>query len=433
MSDTQFDPAIGAWLQEGPERGPQHGLERALAATRRVSQRPGWVFPRRWLPGPLADWQPRVPAVVMVGLLLVLMLLVVFALGIALGGLPRHINSPFGAAGDRLVAYQEGDAVYVSRIDSRDERRISADVPYARSPLFSPDGKLVAFVAPQAPGELGGRLMVVPVDGPLRAVAVSGDVDVLATNVSSLSWAPDSTHIAFAGTAGGKSRIYVAAADGSKSNAITDDLADRDLPTWSPVSEGWHTELPPPGDWIFFREKDPDGIRTRLREVRADGSEFAEVMLVVAPDAYLSRARLETVHGRLSYWWSPGFGAEESARIDKGFTHGGDAWTTGAGGFIDNGAPWSPDAAQLVLLTGTDGVVLAENHTSLVDTFDGHLRRLGDVADCWVDWIPDGSGIYGGSPGDCSQTVLIPLSQPNSPWYLPGSASGTASWQPLAN
>ena len=50
MSDTQFDSGIGAWLQEGPERGPQHGLDRALAATRRVSQRPGWVFPSRWLP-----------------------------------------------------------------------------------------------------------------------------------------------------------------------------------------------------------------------------------------------------------------------------------------------------------------------------------------------------------------------------------------------
>jgi hypothetical protein len=76
----------------------------------------------------------------MIGLLIVLMLLVVIALGVALGGLPRHIKSPFGAAGDRLVAYQDGTAILVAHIDGTGERVISGSVPYARSPLFSPNG-----------------------------------------------------------------------------------------------------------------------------------------------------------------------------------------------------------------------------------------------------------------------------------------------------
>ena len=41
------DRQLSAWLREGPERGPQHGLERALAAARRTGQRPGWTFHER--------------------------------------------------------------------------------------------------------------------------------------------------------------------------------------------------------------------------------------------------------------------------------------------------------------------------------------------------------------------------------------------------
>ena len=48
MSDIRLDPIVAEWLGEGPEAGPDRGLERALAATRRVHQRPGWTFPGRW-------------------------------------------------------------------------------------------------------------------------------------------------------------------------------------------------------------------------------------------------------------------------------------------------------------------------------------------------------------------------------------------------
>ena len=44
------DSALRAWLEMGPDRGRPEALERALAATRRVPQRPSWTFPERWLP-----------------------------------------------------------------------------------------------------------------------------------------------------------------------------------------------------------------------------------------------------------------------------------------------------------------------------------------------------------------------------------------------
>ena len=48
--NESMDRVVAEWLHEGPENGPREGLERALAATRRVGQRPGWTFPERWLP-----------------------------------------------------------------------------------------------------------------------------------------------------------------------------------------------------------------------------------------------------------------------------------------------------------------------------------------------------------------------------------------------
>src|SRR6478672_7429821 len=49
-STDRPDSALRAWLEIGPNRGRPEALERALAATRRVPQRPGWTFPERWLP-----------------------------------------------------------------------------------------------------------------------------------------------------------------------------------------------------------------------------------------------------------------------------------------------------------------------------------------------------------------------------------------------
>lgn len=419
MSDRQFDPVIGAWLQEGPEHGPQHGLDRALAATRRVNQRPGWVFPRSWLPRPLANWRPRVPAAVMLGLLLVLMLLVLIALGIALGGLPRHIKSPFGAAGDRLVAYQDGSAVHVSRIDGTDERVISGSVPYARSPQFSPNGRLVAFVAPAGSERLAGVLFVASVDSGGQPRELSRGIQVGETNISSLAWSPDGTRIAFGAPVDGVPRIFVAAVDGSTLSPVTDATAARDLPTWSPD-----------GKRIAFREKDPDGLRTRLRTMAIDGSDIQDIDLMVASDAFLSKLRWRPGDFPMSYVLSPGFGTPTSGHVSFCCGHGYDIWSQGAGGFADNGVPWAPDGSKLAMITASDGVIMTNYHNT--ELWDHQVRHLGDVADCWVEWVPDGTGLYGGSPGDCSRTVLIPLSQPSAPWYLPGSSSGTASWQPLA-
>jgi hypothetical protein len=63
--------------------------------------------------------------------------------------------------------------------------------------------------------------------------------------------------------------------------------------------------------------------------------------------------------------------------------------------------------------------------------YDGELRHLGEAVDCWIDWAPDGTAIYGGSPDGCEETVVVPVEDPESVFTLPGSGPGIASWQPL--
>ena len=45
MNDDDLDQILADWLREGPDRGRVDALDRALAATRRTSQRPGWRQP----------------------------------------------------------------------------------------------------------------------------------------------------------------------------------------------------------------------------------------------------------------------------------------------------------------------------------------------------------------------------------------------------
>ena len=165
MSDLGLDRIIVDWLREGPEAEPEHALDRALAATS-IHQRPGWTFPRWWLPSPMVDVQVRVGRNVDVVIVAALAIAALLALATAFGG-ALHRTNPLGEQG-QAIAYQEGPAIYAAWPDGSHRVQLSADVPFARLPVFSPDGQRLAFVAPPSAEALSGRLMVVPVDGRAR-------------------------------------------------------------------------------------------------------------------------------------------------------------------------------------------------------------------------------------------------------------------------
>ena len=427
MTSRTFEAMVADWLREGPESGPRHGLDRALAATRRVEQRPAWVFPRRYLPRPLADLDLRIPAPLSAAVVLVLTLLLLLALAIALVGARPRVRLPFVPAADRPIAFQEGQAIFAAHLDGSDRHKISGDVPYAISPLFSPDGTQVAFLAPSNAGATGGRLLVAAFDGSAPLVEASRGLSVVPGQVPSVTWSPDGTRLAFAASSGGVSRIFVTAGIGGDVVPVTDDTANADLPTWSPD-----------GTVIAFRVTDLDGVHRHIRIVQPDGAALETINDMISADASFSKPHFAPDGGPLAYAVNYGFGTRTRAIIDARFTHTAEMWTDGIGGFPDAGVPYSPDGKHLAFITATDGVMVADNKESIpaeglpgAGEYDGQLRRLGKVADCWIEWAPDGKSLYGGSPDGCAGVVVIPLDDPTAARRLPTATSGFASWQLL--
>jgi hypothetical protein len=88
MTDDALDRILADWLQEGPERGRVEALERALAATRRTAQRPGWH--RSWRPvRRFAQMNSYAKIAVAVAAVLVLAVA-----GFALLGRPANVAGP---------------------------------------------------------------------------------------------------------------------------------------------------------------------------------------------------------------------------------------------------------------------------------------------------------------------------------------------------
>ena len=88
--NESMDRVLADWLHEGPESGPREGLERSLAATRRVGQRPGWTLPERWIPMELTMARTRVQRPILAIVMLALLTVVVLAAALFVGARPQQ-------------------------------------------------------------------------------------------------------------------------------------------------------------------------------------------------------------------------------------------------------------------------------------------------------------------------------------------------------
>lgn len=421
MTNRTFEADVADWLGEGPDTGPRHGLEHALAAARRIEQRPGWVFPGRYVPRRLQAFPVPAGTGVAVGLLAALLVLVALAFAIAGNRVPPRL--PFVPAADRPIAFQEGAAIYVAHRDGSGRHRISGDVPFAYGPIVSPDGAWVAFLAPAAADETGGRLLVAPIDGSKAPIDAGHGRSVVSGQVPSVSWSPDGRDLAFAAADGGVSRIFVTRGIGGDVAPITDGTVAADLPTWSPD-----------GTRIAFRVTEPDGVHRHIWIAHPDGSGLESLNDMVARDSAFGKPSFSPVNGQLAYAVNYGFGSRTRALVDSGSTHTTELWADGLGGYAEASIPFSPDGRYVAFITASDGVIVADDPVQQGagnPTYVGELRRLGHVADCWVDWVPDGTALYGGSADGCTGVVVIPLDDPGAAYRLPTATSGFASWQRL--
>src|SRR5690242_21101890 len=94
---------------------------------------------------------------------------------------------------------------------------------------------------------------------------------------------------------------------------------------------------------------------------------------------------------------------------------------------------WSSDVCSSDLPT-VSCVVLAQNdttHETVGPEYNGQIRHLGNAADCWIDWSPDGTALFGGSPDGCTGTVIVPVDDPSAAFTTYTPMAGVTSWQPL--
>jgi len=414
---TMIDPVVAQWLEEGPREGSPAALERALAATHQVGQRPTWTFPRRWLPSPIADLHMLVPRRAVIAVLLLLLLLALLLFASFWAGSSNHIRNYLGPSGNGLIAFSDGSTVDLVRVDGSGRRTISRPGDLARTPVFSPDGARVAYIAASTPGGLGGKLVVVPVEGG-AAVELGGALAITANVVPNFAWSPDGSFIAFAGLDQDVSRIYVARSDGSQpATPLTDSTVNGDLPTWSRD-----------GVYVLYRTTTRDGVTRSLVAGRSDGSTTQLIDETSASNSSVSRLHWWSNGDVLSYAINAGFGTSTTVNIYVLGAHTFPVWSNGVGGYPDFGAPWSSDG-RLAVVTQNDGVIVTGDAKQTIPL--GDTLRLGNLADCWVDWAPDSTALFGGSPGGCDRLVLIPLSDPTQSATLPMKIVGTASWQAI--
>lgn len=160
---------------------------------------------------------------------------------------------------------RHSDHLFVARPDGSHTRQLERDKGCKQRPLWSPDGRRIAFRFMPACDYTRDQVVLIDADGRNR-FNLSRKIGVFGT---SPSWSPDGVSIAFAGSRvrGGRPDpkdqplgIYVAAADGSRHRRITPrSLGEVQYPMWSPY-----------GRTIAFQVSRREGFE--LYTVAADGS-----------------------------------------------------------------------------------------------------------------------------------------------------------------
>jgi Tol biopolymer transport system component len=376
------DRVLTDWLHEGPERGPREGLERALAATRRVGQRPGWTIPERWIPMQLTMARTRsqrpILAIVTLGLLLVAL----SATAVLIGS-PRRESPPPPFSNGAIVFERDGDLFIVDQLGGT-PRALVEGPEEDSDPVFSPQGDRIAFVR-QGPD--GPRVMVVD--------AISAGVTELASLADSITvrlrWAPDGgallasgdgtygpdeDGVTVMGVGADSWRLYVVQSDGSGTRRLGDVGADQAVGR---------------GAWR------PDGRQVAFLS-RQEGTMFAFIADADGTSVHQLPFALSTRPEDLD--WSPdgthlALGADSGTAIivaDIGVDGGliASRQLPLRESMTASGPKWSPDGSQLAYVSnrGTFGILGADGSDyRMVELTEPHAFAE-DVA-----WSPDGGSL----------------------------------------
>jgi Tol biopolymer transport system component len=416
-------PAILDELARGPY--PDY-IDDVLTSTAQRRQRPGWTFPKRWLPmvdiarapviAPRAPWR----LIAIVALLLVLLAAVA-----AFIGARRTIIAPYGLASNGLVAYERGGDIYTVDPVTNAATAIVSGPGTDVGPRYSLDGTHLAFERKHGSGL--SQIFVARADGSDVRLVTPAPL-ALAAGDSGRAWekyefSPDGTSLLIA-IDDLRPGIAIARTDGG-------DL--RVLEVGMGASEP--SFRPPLGTEILFIGRAASG--SGLFAVDTAGGP-ARSILAVPAGFDLAGASWSPDGSKIAYWsWHEAGGLTASSHIVNADGTDDFSLPNPPGAVWNAHATWSNDGTRLFIVRGfTAGF---EDVRGFVLPADGsgvgvEVAPAGTVEnDCCASWTwsPDDSkllGRPGNRAGQPLQQIIIDL-ETGETGRAPWDATTDPTWQ----
>jgi TolB protein len=299
------------------------------------------------------------------------------ALFILLAAASQAMAGSASDAGGRivLVSTESGNAqIYAMNADGSGRQALTVGPEEHTQPVWSPDGRRIAYTALLAGGNM--EIFVMDVDGSnKRRLTDHVQPD------DAPSWSPDGKRIVFRSYRDRHANLYVMDADGSNLRRLTDSASDKGNPQWSPD-----------GSRIAYQVYGDSG-KSQLHVMKADGSDDRDITSAISKDK------------KTQPTWSPDGSKLAFVSIRNNFAQ---IYVVNADGSkpanltdngYDNAMPaWSPDGRQIAFVSNrySDVVGRSEGDIYLMNT-DGSgvvnlTRQPGN--DDEPRWSADGKTLY---------------------------------------